>query len=165
MKKILFLAGFLLFTGSLVLAADGKIRHFDAKGEVTSVDPLYSRITIKHGAIKDFAADGDTEFVVASSDLFRGINNHDLVDFSVIEEKGEARLEKITKTGEAPLRDDRLPVGKAIQDVLVATGETAKTVTSPIAPAHEVVSGAVNATTDTTGQVLDDASTEVKQKF
>ena len=57
-------------------------------------------------------------------------------------------------------------MGKAIQGVLVATGEAAKTMTAPVPPAHGVVSGAVGATTGATGAVIEDATLpETKQKF
>ncbi len=163
MKKIFIFASIPLFLISTFVYAEAK--RFNASGEVVSVDPLYSRITIKHGVIKDFAPDGETEFTLNSPDMVQGINKRDLIDFTVAQEKGAARIEKITKTGEAPFHEDKLEVGKALQDVLVVTGEAAKTVTSPITPAHEAVSSATDATTGATGAVLNDTTTEVKKKF
>ena len=123
-------------------------------------------MTIKHGAIKGLSGDAETEFFVTSPELLKGIAKRDLVDFVILEEKGETRIEKLKKTGEAPPQDDRSELGKAMQGALVSTGEAAKTVTSPVMPVHEVVSGAVGATTDTTGAVLDEAEIpEVKRKF
>ena len=167
MKKMLVLALFFLVVFiAAAFAADQKKTQFEASGEVVSADPLYGRVTIKHGAIKGLSGDAETEFFVTSPELLKGIAKRDLVDFVILEEKGETRIEKLTKTGEAPPQDDRSELGKAMQGALVSTGEAAKTVTSPVMPVHEVVSGAVGATTDTTGAVLDEAEIpEVKRKF
>lgn len=164
MKKILFVfVLFLSMTG--VLYAALKPTHFESSGEVTSVDPLYSRITIKHEAIKGFSGDGEAEFFVNSPDLLKGISKGDLVTFSIADVKGETQIEKILKTGVAPIKDESTPLGRVVQDVLVTTGEVAKTVSSPVAPAHEIVSGTVGATTGATDNVLHDATPEVKKKF
>ena len=164
MKKALILWSIFVFTPSVVWAAP-KEAAYQGSGEVTSVDPLYSRITIKHGAIKNFVAESETEFFAESSDLLKDIHKRDLVDFKVMDRSGDTRLTQIKKTGEAPIKDETLPIGRAVQDVLVATGEAAKTVSSPIAPAHEVVSGTVGATTGATDSVLHDANPEVKKNF
>ncbi len=167
MKKMLVLALFFLvvFIAS-AFAAEQKNTRFEASGEVVSSDPLYGRVTIKHGAIKGLSGDAETEFFVTSPELLKAINKRDLVDFVIVDEKGETRIEKLTKTGQAPIREERSELGKALQGALVSTGEAAKTVSSPVMPVHEVVSGAVGATTDTTGAVLEDAEIpEVKRKF
>ena len=167
MKKISSLVVFsmLLLTGSVFAAEMGK-KTYEGSGEVVSVDSVYSRVTIKHAAIKGFVGGGggETEFFVSSPVLLKNISNRDLVDFTLLDEKGDVRIEKITKTGEASAKEDNSPLGEAVQGVLSATGEVAKAVTTPVTPAHEVVSGAVGATTDTTASVLKDAP-EVKQKF
>ena len=139
-------------------------KRIEAKGEVTSVDPVYSSVTIKHGAIKGFAGDGSSDFTVVSADLLKAINKSDLVDFTLVDEKGDVRIEKIVRTGQA-VPEKEPGMGKVVQDVLVGTGEVAKGITSPIEPAHQVVSGAVGATTDATGSLLNDADTQVKKKF
>ena len=164
MKKMFFI--FVLSLSMVgVLYAALKPTHFESSGEVTSVDPLYSRITIKHPAIKGYSGDGEAEFFVSSPDLLKGISKGDLVTFSIADEKGDTWIDKISKTGVAPVKDESTPLGRAVQEVLVTTGEVAKTVSSPIAPAHEVVSGAVGATTQATDSVLHDATPEVKKKF
>ncbi len=166
MKKNVLISLFsLLLFMLLPLAVQAKTNTFDGKGEVVSADPLYGRITIKHDAIKGFAGDEETEFVVSSNDLLKGLGRRDLVDFTIEDKNGDVQIIKIMKTGQAPPVDDRLPVGKVVQDALVATGEAAKTVTTPIEPAHELVSGTMGATTDVTGSVLKDAKPEIKQKF
>lgn len=168
MKKILALSLPVFFVWNALYAlpssADAS-KRYETKGEVTSVDPLYSRVTLQHDAIKGFAGAGETEFTVESADLLKKIARGDLVNFTLVDKKGDVRVSQLTKTGVAPPKDDRLKVGQAVQDVLVATGEVAKTVTTPIPPAHGVVSGTVDAATDTTGAVLKDATTEVKKKF
>ncbi len=143
------------------------IKRYQGTGEVLSVDPLYGQITIKHGEIKGFVAGGDeTVFFVSSKDLLKMIHKQDFVDFSIVEVKGDARIDRITKTGVAPDRKEGIPMGEAVQGVLTATGEMAKAITAPIEPAHEVVSGTTDATTNTTGAVLDEATfPKTKKKF
>ena len=164
MKKTFIFFLFLVSTPAILLAASTATRY-QGSGEVTSVDPLYSRVTIQHSAITNFTGDAETEFFVQSPDLLKGIAKRDLVDFTLVNEKGDVRIEKITRTGEAPSKDDSVPLGRAVQGALVSTGEAVKTVSSPIAPAHEVVSGAVGATTGATDTVLHDANPDVKKKF
>ncbi len=145
-------------------ALEARATRFEGSGEVVTVDPPYRRITIKHGVIKDFAGAEETEFAVASTDILKGLGRRDLVDFTVADEKGNVRIEKIAKTGVAP-EEEGSKVGQVVQDVLVGTGEAAKTVTTPIAPAHDIMSGAVDATTGATGSVLENADTKVKTEF
>ena len=164
MKRVFVVLLFLILTPSILCAASKETRY-QGFGEVTSVDPLYSRVTIQHGAIKNFAGDAETEFFVRSIDLLKGIAKRDLVSFTLVNDKGDVRIEKLTKTGEAVLKEGSVPLGRVVQDALVATGEAAKAVSSPIAPAHEVVSGAVGATTEATDSVLHDANPNVKKKF
>ncbi len=167
MKKILFLFSITFFlTNAIAFSADENVKQFNGSGEVTSVDPLYSRITIKHEAIKGFSGSAETEFFVGSPGLLKNVQKRDLVDFVIVEKNKSAQIEKITKTGQAAPHEEKLEVGKVVQDVLVATGEVAKGVTTPIPPAHEAVSGTVGATTKATGSVLNEADgTEVKRKF
>ena len=167
MKKFFSLFSFIfLLSTTLAFSADDKTKQFNGHGEVTSVDPLYSRITIRHEAIRGFSGSAETEFFVSSPALLKSIQKRDLVDFVIVEKNKSAQIEKITKTGQAPIHEEKLEVGKAVQGVLVATGEVAKSVTTPIPPAHEVVSGTVGAATSTTGAVLDEADgTKVKTKF
>lgn len=165
MKKYFWLVLFFCFSLAFPLNAVAETKTFEGKGEIISADPLYGRVTIHHNAIKGFAGNEDTEFVVRSKDLLNNLGKHDLVDFSLEESGSNAEIVKINKTGVAPAVDAGLPVGKMAQDILVATGEAAKTVTTPIEPAHQMVTGAFGATTDATGTVLKDAKSEVKQKF
>ena len=88
------------------------------------------------------------------------------MDFSLVDAQGDAQIDKITKTGVAPPKKNESEVGNAVQGIITATGEGVKTVTSPIEPAHEVVSGTMGATTHTTGALLDDATLpETKKQF
>lgn len=165
MKKSGFAA--LLFSILFAFGASGasaKTMTYEAKGKVTSVDPVYSRITIEHGAIKGFAGDEATEFVADPASLLKGIHKNDLVDFEIVDTNGDVRIDKLTRTGVAT-PEEGMKTGKFVQDVLVGTGEVAKGVTEPIAPAHDVVSGAVDTTTGATGQVLDNADNKVKKNF
>ena len=164
MKKISIFLMLILLSSGVSYAASHASR-FESSGEVVSVDPLYNRITIKHPAIKGFSGDEATEFFAKTPAILKGISKNDLVDFTIVDEKGDTLIDKITRTGVAAPVDETLPLGRAIQDTLVATGEAAKTVTSPIMPAHDVVSGTVGATTDATDSVLHDANPDVKKKF
>ena len=164
MKKILFILALFSLSFSPLYAAS-KPSTFDSSGEVTSVDPLYSRITIKHPAIKGFSGDEETEFFVNSADILKGITKKDLVNFTITDTKGDVKIEKITRTGQGPEKDESTPLGRVVQEAFVTTGEAVKTVSSPIAPAHEVVSGTIGATTGATDSVLHDANPDVKKKF
>lgn len=166
MKKLTpFISLTALLLTVYAFSADETLKKFTGSGEVTSVDPVYSRVTIQHKPIQGFVGGDETEFFVASQDLLKGINRYDLVDFSFEDKRGDVQITEITKTGVAAPKDDSIPLGRAVQGALVSTGEAAKTVTSPIPGVNEVVSGAFGATTDTTEPVLHDANPEVKQSF
>ena len=165
MKKALifsFLSFFLFCQPSF--AADAKIREFHSSGEVLTVDPVYSQVTIEHAPIKDFPSGNDSEFFVESADLLKGIQKGDLVEFDVTDNKGDVKITKITKTGVATPKSETMPLGQAVSDVLHGTGDVVKGVTAPIAPVHEVAKTATSVT-DAGGDAVSDASPEVKNKF
>lgn len=157
MKKMVVPAVlFFLSVATVALSAD-KSRRFDGSGEVITVDPLYSRITIEHGSIKDFSGDGKSEFFVTKPELLKGVATRDLVKFSLVDEKGDVRIDKIEKTGVAPEReDDTITINKAARAVIGATGEVARGVTQPIPPAHEAMKGATDATENVSDALLED---------
>ncbi len=166
MKKIVSFFFLALVVSTLAWAKDTTKRQFQGSGEVLEVEPLYSRVQIKHGPIPGLQGGVDNLFFVDSPELLKSIQKRDLVEFTVIEEKGDARLVAIKKTGEAPPKEENTEFGKAVQGVLTTTAGVAKAVTSPLPPANEVASGALDATTDATGSVLDEAQgPEVKTKF
>lgn len=167
MKKLsLALLSFIfLFSSSTLHAEDSSIRKFHSTGQVITVDPVYSQITIEHGAIKDFAGPGQTEFYVASAELLNGLSRNDLVTFDLVDTKGDVKIEKISKTGVAPEKTEGMPLGQAVQETLEGAGELAKGLTEPIKPAHQVVEGAVDTTTGATDTVLKDAKPEQKTTF
>ena len=166
MKKAPFCLLFLsLFISIPTHAADPKTHEFHGSGEVVTVDPLYSRITIDSGAIKGFSGGGQNEFVVSSPELLKGLSARDLVEFDISDSSGEAKIEKITKTGEAPEKDEGTPIGKAVQEVLTGTGQAVKTVTTPITPVGAAVGEVVGSTTEATGNLVGDAKSDVKRKF
>jgi Cu/Ag efflux protein CusF len=166
MKKVLLFSVIsFLSLCSVSLAADAKIREYQAKGEVVTVDPVYAQVTIAHGAIKDFSGADETVFSVSDRTLLKGLSRGDLVEFHITDTRGDAQIDRLLKTGTAPPKDNSFPVGRAVQDVLEGTGEVVKGVTTPITPVHEVTSGVIDATTGTTGSALNDASTESKTKF
>ena len=163
MKKALFYFLFLsLFISIPGHAAD---KTYQGSGEVVTVDPLYSRITIETDAIKDYSAAGENEFVVSSPELLKDISRHDLVDFEIQEVRGEAKINKLTKTGVAPEEDEGTPIGKAVQEVLTGTGQVVKTVTTPITPVGAAIGNAVGDTTEATGNLVGDAKSDIKRKF
>lgn len=157
----------------LILAAAILVLHpqavqaagtFEGEGVVESADPLYQRITIRHGGIKGFAGEGTTEFTVADASLIRNLSRRDLVKFTVNDQKNDTMITAIEKTGvEPPAEPSKL--GQIVHETLVVTGDVAKGITQPLPPAHEVVSGAVGATTDATGAVLDNAAPDSKSQF
>ncbi len=165
MRKILifsFISFFLFYYSSS--SADSKVQQFQGNGEVLSVDPVYSQISIQHAAIKDFPSGNDSEFFVTSRDLLKGIQKGDLVEFEGTDNRGDVKIDKIKKTGVVPAKNDNIQLGQAVNDVLHGTGEVVKGVTQPIAPVHEVVKSATSIT-DTSGDALTDASPEIKNKF
>ena len=165
MKKVLIFSfiSFFLFSQSS-FAADAKVRQFHSTGEVLSVDPVYSRVTIEHAPVKDFPSGNDSEFFVESASLLKGIQKGDLVEFDLTDTKGDVKINKIVKTGVAAPKSDTLPLGRAVSDVLHGTGDVVKGVTAPIAPVHEVAKSATSVT-DASGDAVSDASPEVKNKF
>ena len=163
MKKTAVFTFISLFLTSATLHAAKDVRHFQASGEVVTVDPVYSQITIEHPAIRDFSSGGQTQFYVSSADLLKGLAKRDLVDFEFTDNKGDVKIDKITKTGMAPPKQEGIPVGQAVQGVLQGTGEVVKTVTSPIPPVSEALGGAVDSTASATDPKVKDG--EVKQKL
>ena len=167
MKKNLFLVILLslFFLPSSHAEQNDAVQKFHGEGEVVSVDPVYSRVTINHSLIKDFAHDGETEFSVQSADSLKKISKSDLVSFEIEETKGDAQIVKIQRVGQAPTKEDHMPLGSAAQEVLEGAGSIVKTVASPIAPIGQVANAATDATTNTTGSILKDAESQVKTKF
>lgn len=166
MKKFSVLFLFFYFVGLPVSFADSaSVKRFQGNGEVVSVDPVYSRITINHSLIKDFAHDGETEFVVSSPALLKKISKSDLVSFDIEETRGDAQIVKIERTGQAPPKEEGIGLGRAAQDVLEGAGAVVKTVASPIAPIGQVANATADATTNTTGSVLSNTDGDMKKKF
>lgn len=157
----LFLAVLTYLTCHEAKAAEKK---FEGKGEVVSVDPMYKRITIKHGAIKNFEGDGETEFFVKSEKELKDLARYDLVDFTIAENKGDTRIESLKKTGVAEQPQEGFQIGEAAQGALESTAGAVKTITSPIPPVNTVASAAVDGTTNATGAVLEEAP-DLKKKF
>lgn len=165
MHKNLFLALLTLTLATACSDALAKAKTFNADGEVVSVDPVYSSVTVEHKAIKGFSGAGQTAFIVTDKAVLKSLTARDLIEFEITQGMGEVVIDKIRKTGVAPEKSDSLPIGKTVQGALESTAGAAKSLTEPIAPAHHVVSGTMDATTNATGAVLDDATNEVKTKF
>lgn len=132
-------------------------RTFHGAGEIKSVDPVYSRVTIEHSAIKDFAGDGETEFFVQTPGLLKNIEPLDLVEFEIEETKGDAQIVKITKTGKGLPKEEGIPIGQAAQGVFEGAGNVVRTVAAPIAPVGEAAAGV----TDSTGAAVNSAEPHV----
>ena len=166
MKKmsVLLILTALVVTG-YAFSADETSKRYSGHGEVTSSDPVYSRVTIRHKPIQGLISDGETEFTVPSPALLKQINRYNLVDFTFGYTQGDILIHTIVKTGVASPKDDPLPIGQAVQGALVSTGRAAKTMTSPIPAVNQVVENAVGATTDTTEPVLENAKPEIKKTF
>ena len=165
MKKALFysfLSIFILVTPGL--ASNKSVRQFHGEGQVLTVDPVYSQITIQHKAIKDFSGDRASEFYVSSPDLLKKIQKNDLVAFDLTDNKGDVKINKIAKTGVAIPKDDGLPLGQVVNDVLQGTGDVVKGVTEPIPPVHEAAKSAT-AVSDATGEAVEQTTPQVKNNF
>ena len=165
MKKVLLFSFISFF--SIVLpahAAQSKMHQFHGTGGVLTVDPVYSQVTLRHKAIKDFSGDRDSEFFVKSPELLKGIEKGDLVEFDLTDTKGDVKIDKIQKTGVASPQSDTVPLGQAVHDVLQGTGNVVKGVTEPLPPAHEVARGATSIT-DATGDALKEGDSQLKTKF
>ncbi len=163
MKKTVLAIFLFLFSLVPAQAADST-RQFQSSGEVVTVDPVYSQITIRHGAIKNFAGDGETEFYTTGPGLLKDIVKRDLVDFEFTDTKGDVKITKIAKTGVAPPPVEP-HLGQAIQETLEGAGSMVKGVTEPVAPVHHVAGGVADATTGATGTVLNEVSPEQKSQF
>ena len=164
MKKAVIFSIISLFLLVLPVHATSSVRDFHGNGEVVTVDPVYSQVTIRHGAIKDFAGDTTSDFYVASADMLKNIQKGDRVEFDFKDTKGDVRIEKITKTGVAEPESDGSPLGQTVQGVLQGTGDVVRGVTHPLPVANEV-GNAVGDTTEATGDALKDTPTESKTKF
>ncbi len=118
-----FLAFFLTLPPSHAFEA---VRQFKASGEVRTVNPVSSQVTIEHGTIKGLAGEGVTEFYVSDVAILKDIAKSDLVDFEITDTKGDVRITHITKTGVAPPREEGIPVGEALQQTFQGVGQAAK---------------------------------------
>ncbi len=105
MKKTTALALFFLLLNLSNSHAASSTRHFEGYGEVLSVDPITSQITIQHRSIKGLEGSGDTQFYVSDAAMLKGIEKHDLVEFDLVEIKGDLKIEKLEKTGVALPRE------------------------------------------------------------
>ena len=165
MKKVLLFSFVSFFSIVLsVSAAEPKAHQFHGEGEVLTVDPMYSQITLQHKPIKDLSGDSQNEFFVSSPDLLKGIEKGDLVEFDLTDTKGDVKIDKIRKTGVAAPKSETVPLGQAVHDVLEGTGNVVKGVTEPLPPVHEVAKGATSIT-DATGDALQEGDPELKSKF
>jgi len=168
MKKLFSFFALLSFVFIPVAYANDAVHHFHGEGEVTSVDPAYSRVTIEHAPIKGFPSEAQTDFSVQSASLLKNVSVRDLVSFDVEETKGDAQIVKIERTGQAPPKEEGVPLGQAAQGVLDGAGAVVKTVTSPIAPVSEAAGNATSATSAAVGSAqprVDDGAVESKTKF
>ena len=164
MRKAIVFSVISLLSLVLPAYAASKSGDFHGNGEVITVDPVYSQVTIRHGAIKDLSGDATTDFYVASPDMLKNIQKGDLVDFDLKDDKGDVRIMKLTKTGVAEAESEGSPLGQTVQGVLQGTGDMVRGVTHPLPLASEV-GNAVGDTTEATGDALKDTPTEAKTKF
>ena len=163
MKKIAVPVLFaLLINISLCHASEAK-RQFKGSGEVVSVDPVYSQITILHGAITGFDSEGETNFYVADTTVLKNVSKGDLVDFQLTDTKGDVKIDRLEKTGIASPKEDGVPLGQAVQDTLQGTGQVLKAVTSPLPPVSEAIGGATDSASTSSDPRIQDG--EVKQKI
>ena len=167
-KSFAFFFLFLLIQTPIIYADNAQVKTFHSEGEVTSVDPVYSRVTIQHAPIKGLTGDMETEFVVKSSDLLKKISRSDLVSFDIENNQGNYEIVKIEKTGVAPPKEEGVPLGQAAKDVFDGAGKVVQTVAAPIAPVSEAAGGAINSAGEAvsgTQPRVNDGNVESKAKF
>ena len=161
MKKTAISVLFLLIFNISLCHAGERVRHFDAYGEVLSVDPISSQFTVRHRGIKGLEGSGDTQFYVTDAAMLKGIEKHNLVELDLVETRGDLKVEKITVTGQALPQEEGVPLGQAVQDTLQGTGQVLKTLTSPLPAVSDAVGGAADSTADAADPRIKDG--EVKQ--
>ena len=160
-KATISLLFFLLLNVSYGHTAESA-RQFKGNGEVVTVDPVYSQITILHGAIKGFAQDSSTQFYVTDAAHLKNITKGDLVDFDLTDTKGDVKITKIMKTGVASPKENGIPIGQAVRETLQGTGQVLGAITSPLPPVSDAIHGAMNSTADVANPEITDG--ELKQK-
>ncbi len=154
-KSVLTASLFSLFISFLCYAA---VKNYDGEGEVLSVDPALRRVTLKHGVIQGYSGEGETEFTANDDKMLQGVSKRDFVHFTLRDENGNLELDQIVTLGEVEPESSGIQVGRAVRDVVTATGEAAKFVTSPIEPVHGAVESAMGATQEVTAATIDDAT-------
>lgn len=165
MKNTVASVLFFLLLTTLYCHAANSSRQFSGKGEVITVDPVYSQITISHESIKGFAQEGETEFYVTEAAILKGVTKGDLVDFELTDTKGDVKIDKIVKTGIAPPKDDGMPLGQALRDTLQGAGDVLGAVTAPIPPVSEAFHGAMASTADVADPKIEDGKLKQKTSF
>ena len=175
MKNTVASVLFFLLLTTLYCHAANSSRQFSGKGEVITVDPVYSQITISHESIKGFAQEGETEFYVTEAGetefyvteaaILKGVTKGDLVDFELTDTKGDVKIDKIVKTGIAPPKDDGMPLGQALRDTLQGAGDVLGAVTAPIPPVSEAFHGAMASTADVADPKIEDGKLKQKTSF
>ncbi len=165
MKNTVASVLFFLLLTTLYCHAANSSRQFSGKGEVITVDPVYSQITISHESIKGFAQEGEAEFYVTEAAILKGVTKGDLVDFELTDTKGDVKIDKIVKTGIAPPKDDGMPLGQALRDTLQGAGDVLGAVTAPIPPVSEAFHGAMASTADVADPKIEDGKLKQKTSF
>ena len=165
-KPVGLLVVFILMACVSVFASESH-KAYQGSGEVLSVEPLYSRITIRHGKIKGLSGGPESDFLSVSALLLKDVEKRDLVEFTLEEDRGDLRLVKITKIGQAQPKEESSEVDDALHGVLDATNRVAQGVTAPLPPAQRLVKGTLGAASDTTEGAVDvsEGNPQVKRKF
>jgi len=117
-----------------MMAACGRGREYELRGQILAVDVARREITIKHEDIKGFMPGMTMPFKVRDAALLEGRAPGDLVRATLVVEDSQGYLKTIDRTGHAPLaelpparpRVDALNPGDEIPDVALVdeTGAT-----------------------------------------
>jgi len=87
----------------LTLAACSRAKRYPLSGQVLGVDPVKRELTVKHEDIRGFMPAMTMPFKVVEGEALDRFKPGDLITATLVVDDSLGRLEKIAKTGEAPL--------------------------------------------------------------
>jgi len=117
-------AGLMLLAAACRSDVDTETRFYELKGQVLVVKPETSQLLVKHGDIQGFMPAMTMAYTVKDPALLKERAAGDLITATLVVGKDVAYLEKITKTGTAPLPEDApaaIPVATNVH--LLAAGD------------------------------------------
>jgi len=126
----LLIAGLMLLAAACRSDVDTNTRFYELKGQILVVKPETNQILVKHGDIAGFMPAMTMAYSVNDPALLKDRLPGDLITARLVVGKDAAHLEKITKTGAAPLPEDApaaIPVATNVH--LLEAGDRVPTTT------------------------------------